>query len=57
MNNSKLTKILCLLILLAIFSSCDSRYDDCMRYYIDEEDYFYDDAKDLCTEEMDDYHV
>lgn len=59
MKNRKLMFIIYLLVIIPIHYSCDNdnRYDECMEYYIDSEDYYYQDAKDLCREEMDDYHV
>jgi hypothetical protein len=46
---------LCIFLLSFALSSCESSYEKCKRYYIDEEGYSYDEACDQCDAEEDSY--
>lgn len=48
-------KYLISLFLAIVLSSCESRYEKCLRHYIDEEGYSYDEACDQCDAEEDAY--
>jgi hypothetical protein len=48
-------KYIITLFLVIVLFGCESRYEKCLRHYIDEEGYSYDEACDQCDAEEDAY--
>lgn len=43
-------KFLKLFLILTLFSSCKSNMDKCIEEYVDEKDYTYEEACEICEE-------